>query len=210
MPLRVNKGEVIKVARSTNAELLSGFSARVAALPAEPVKVVAGPGERIGVPQFHQYKEMWCWAACAEMVLRFLGGSLKQCDIAARLLRKDCCNNDPTDACDEGLDVEQVDQAFARVGLAGQRFDSELSFDSIVSQISGRPKRPVVAGIKWANGGGHLVVISGWRRADAIRYVKVNDPFYSSGDIRYEDLVERYGPNDTGRWTNTWADFSMG
>src|SRR5438270_9056985 len=48
--------------------------------------------------------------------------------------------------------------------------------------------------IQWAGGGGHLVVVSGWRRADALRYVKVNDPFYSSGDIRYEDLAERYGP----------------
>jgi hypothetical protein len=207
MPLRVDEGEIIKVARSKNSELLSGFSDEFV-LPVEGLASPDLPGTRLGVPSFHQQKELWCWAACAEMILRFMGVPRNQCDIVSGLLRKNCCN-DPVNVCDEGLDIEGVDQAFASVRLAGQSLEGELPFDDVVSQINGNPSRPVVAGIKWAGGGGHLVVISGWRRSDALRYVKVNDPFYSSGDIRYEDLVERYGPNDTGRWMHTWTDFRM-
>jgi Papain-like cysteine protease AvrRpt2 len=205
MPLRIEEGVNITVVRSKKSELLSGFLDDVAVLPVEMTPAPGQPNERLGVRTIMQVKEMWCWAACAEMVLRFFGASLDKCNVAGLQLNRDCCNSVSAD-CDMGLSVEEIDQAFANVHLAGRRFEREITFDDIRNQISGTPPRPVVAGIRWAGGGGHLVVVSGWRIADSLRFVKVNDPFYTSGDIRYEDLVQHYGPNDTGVWAHTWTD----
>ncbi|MDQ3917591.1 MAG: hypothetical protein M3348_03865 [Acidobacteriota bacterium] len=217
MPLRVSKGLDIPVRRAPGRELLSGFlTERVAVLPAGAPPEPGELNDRLGVQTVSQRpRDEWCWAACAEMVLRFFGVTLDKCQVAGRALRRnDCCPSSV--GCDAGLDVGQVDEAFERAGLAGNRFDA-LTFDEVRDQIEGRPalgdpglslpRRPVVAGIQWQNGGGHLVVVSGWRvAADSIRYLKVNDPFYTSGDIRYQDLQSHYGPNDNGRWVHTWAD----
>jgi hypothetical protein len=217
MPLRVDTGVDIPIQRSPNRELLSGFLDEFAVLPGDVAPMPSETGKRLGVQTVSQQpREEWCWAACAEMVLHFFGIPLNKCQVAGLELGKkhgECCSSPA--GCDQGLNVEQVDEAFELAGLAGNRFQT-LSFEKIRDQINGQPAlgesglvlqpRPVVAGIAWQHGGGHLVVISGWRVADSLRYLKINDPLYTSGDIRYENLVERYGPNNSGRWVQTWAD----
>lgn len=212
MPLRVNEGVDIPLERSPNRELKGGFlDDTVAILPGEPA--APGPGEqrRLGVQTVSQKPlDEWCWAACVEMVLRFFGTPLDKCLVAGRKLGMECCGAS-SEQCDTGLSVDDIGKAFGAAGLAGNVYN-KLRFESIQARINGVPAQgiprgPVVAGIEWQGGGGHLVVISGWRIADSLRYVKVNDPYYTSGDIRYEDLEWRYGPNDNGRWVHTWADF---
>lgn len=211
MPLRVKAGIDIPIAPAANTELLLGFSRKLAVTPELPeeVETLSGqPHDRLGLRTLPQERELWCWAACTEMVLRFFEAPFGMCNVAGGLLNRNCCNS-ATPGCNVGLSIEEVDQAFGSVRLAGVRFDREISFEDIQNQISGNPRRPVVAGIKWAGDGGHLVVISGWRIDNASRrFVTVNDPFYSSGDIRYEDLVSQYGRNNTGRWEHTWTNFT--
>lgn len=213
MPLRVTQGVEIPVERSPSRELLSGFSDDN--LHILPTEAEPGPGDlfkRLGVQTVTQHPlNMWCWAACAEMVLRFFGTDRDKCRIVGAKLGRKCCD-EAAQSCDTGLSVEGIGEAFAAVGLAGKLFE-KLSFESIRRRINGDPAqgippRPVVAGIKWQGGGGHVVVISGWRKtSDTLRYLKVNDPFYTSGDIRYDDLADNYGPNNNGKWLYTWADF---
>lgn len=217
MPLRVHEGIDVPLERSPSRELLSGLHLdEVPLLPFEAGE--PGPGEpngRVGVRTVNQKPmDEWCWAACAEMVLRFFGVVVDKCSVAEFILgRKSCC---PTSAaCDEGRSVKQIDDALACIGLVGNRF-ADLKFEQVRAQIEGGPalgtpglslpRRPVVAGIRWQDGGGHLVVISGWRVTNSLRYLKVNDPYYQSGDIRYEDFLDKYGPNNNGRWVHTWAD----
>lgn len=209
MPLHVAQGVDIPLKRSPNRELRKGFlDETVAILPVETALLPGEPNRRLGIETVSQQpRKLWCWAACAEMVLRFFGVAKDKCSVAGVALHmNNCCPS--SIACDQGLSVEGIDSAFGSVRLAGDRFVT-LTFEEIRAQISGDPPRPVVAGIQWHEGGGHLVVISGWRiSADgSIRYLKVNDPFYTSGDIRYEDFVDKYGPNDNGRWVHTWANF---
>lgn len=213
MPLRVKEGVEITVERSPSRELLSGFPPGVIFI--EPVEMEPGAGDqfkRLGVETVSQRPlDMWCWAACVAMVLPFFGTDRDMCDIAGTKLKRHCCGGE-AESCDVGLSVEGVGEAFATFGLAGNVY-GPLRFESIQRRIDGDPAqgippRPVVAGIKWQGGGGHVVVISGWRKtSETLRYVKVNDPFYTSGDIRYEDLAEKYGPNNNGKWLYTWADF---
>jgi hypothetical protein len=212
MTLQVDEGLDIPVERSRNRELLSGFLSDSTTVL--PLALAVGPGDnytRLGVNTVSQKpQDMWCWAACVEMVLRFYGAPKDMCEIAGLKLEKKCCGASSKE-CDTGLSVEDIGRAFGAAGLIGNIY-KKLKFEGIKSRINGKPAQnipggPVVAGIEWQGGGGHLVVISGWRTADSLRYVKVNDPYYTTGDIRYEDLEERYGPNDNGRWVYTWADF---
>lgn len=219
MPLRVKKSVDIPIKHPASSKLPVGSSANEAILPGV---LPSAPGEksgRLGVNTVSQNpRDEWCWAACAEMVLRFLGSPITMCQVAGLILvRDDCCPS--SEACDVGLDVEEVDKAFDRAGLAANRFEA-LTFEEVRAQIEGAPalgtagmplpRRPIVAGIAWESSGGHLIVISGWRVVGSKRFVKVNDPIYTSGDILFEDLESHYGPNNNGRWVHTWADLRRG
>jgi Papain-like cysteine protease AvrRpt2 len=219
MPLRIKKSVDIPIKHPASLELAVGSSE---SMPILPETFPHAPGEasgRLGVNTVSQLpRDEWCWAACAEVVLRFLGSPIAMCEVAGRKLgRNDCCPS--SEVCDVGLDVGEVDVAFDRAGLAANRFGA-LTFEQVRAQIEGAPalgtaglqlpRRPVVAGIAWATSGGHLIVISGWRVVGSKHFVKVNDPIYTSGDILFEDLESHYGPNNNGRWAHTWADLRRG
>lgn len=211
MPLRVEKGVEIEVKRSPSREPPSRYALEEArALPRQ------SSGRRLGVATVSQSpRDEWCWAACAEMVLRFFGVDEDKCEVVGRTLeRDDCCPAAPV--CDVGLKVEEVDFAFELSQLYFNRFP-DLDFEQVKGQINGAPSlgefdvelapRPIVAGIEWSGGGGHLIVISGWRDDGSTKYLKVNDPFYDFDEVPIEDLMLKYGPNNSGRWVHTWADF---
>ncbi len=205
MPLRVDDGVPVPVVPSSISELLGAMLDSVTVLPDENLMAFGPSGGQLEVPLFEQFKGKWCWAACAQMVLRFYGTFLKQCEIARRQLGKPCCAHFSLPSCNQDCSADEVDQAFTRAGLDSDRVDRSVSFDTIRQEInSGQNPRPLVAGVKWANGGGHLVVINGWRVVNNVRFVRVNDPIYGRGDIRYTDLRESYGPNDNGTWECTW------
>jgi hypothetical protein len=209
MPLRVKNGVIIPVAPSATSELLAGFMKDTAILP-DGSLLAPSPTERpLDIPWFQQRKELWCWVACAQMVLRFFGTFLKQCDIARRQLGKPCCDAFTPSYCDQACNAEQITQAFRRVGIDSEPDDKVASFFRIQDEVTGNNPRPVVAGVTWSGGGGHLVVISGARNVNNIRYVRVHDPIYGPGDIRYSDLKDSYGPNDNGKWTHTWMNFRL-
>ncbi len=209
MPLRINDGLPITVAPSPTSELESGFMDDFTILPDDELVIPDSLGRPLDVSLFRQRKDQWCWVACAQMVLRFFGSFLTQCEIAHRQLEKPCCSDSiPPAFCDEGCTVKEIDQAFEHVGLAGLRIDKAAELNTLDDELN-RKKRPVVAGISWgANRGGHLVVLTALRTFKGINYVRVNDPFYGPGEIRYTDLVESYGRNNNGQWIHTWKEFT--
>lgn len=209
MPLRVNNGLPIAVEPLSTSELLSGFLNRDATVLPEEILVGPATPPRLDVRPIRQLQDMWCWAACARMVLLFFGEPLEQCQIVSRFVGRLCCGDSSSSSdCDIGLPVSEINQAFGLAGLAGRHLERTVSFEEVSGQINGTPESPIVAGVKWAGGGGHVVVISGCRIVNGIRYLRVNDPFYGPGDIRYSDLLDRYGRNNTGKWLHTWLDFS--
>jgi hypothetical protein len=204
MPLRLKTGVTIPVAPSLTSELLSGFFKNTTVLPDEQLNATGPFDTRLDVPWFEQRKDLWCWVACAQMVLRFFGVFHKQCEIARRQLHKPCCSSSAPSYCDEDCNAEEVDQAFERAGLDSSRMNRPAPFADVFDEITRSSPRPVVAG-----GGGHLVVVTGARKVNNIRYVRVHDPIYGPGDMRYTDLEEAYGPNDNGKWTHTWMRFGV-
>ena len=209
MPLRANKGRPIAVKPSLISELLGHTLDGLEALPGEGEAGLLGPPPRppLDVRPVRQLMDKWCWAACARMVLRFFGGTLEQCGIVGRFLGGNCCPSASAPGCNVDCSVEQVDQAFGIAGLTVRRIPASVTFEVVQAQINGG--RPLVAAVKWAGGGGHVVVIHGCRTVGGDRYLSVNDPFYGFGDIRYGDMTQHYGKNNTGLWVHTWLDFSL-
>jgi hypothetical protein len=70
----------------------------------------------------------------------------------------------------------------------------------IRSQI--RSGRPLGARIGWSGGGGHFVMIAGYRACDPDEYVDVRDPIYGSSDISLATFTNSY--QSTGSWTHTY------
>jgi hypothetical protein len=208
MSIRANDSVPIPIFPSTTFESLRGVAGNFTVLPDENI-VPPNLGERpLKVPHYHQKGDQWCWVACAQMVLRFFGVSRAQCEIATGQLQKQCCDGATAPVfCDEGCTAEEIDQTFALMGLAGVRINEPATPGEIEKELFGKNPRPIVAGIKWEQPGGHLIVITGLRTYQNIRYVRVNDPLYGPGDVRYSDLVEYYGRSDSGRWIHSWMEF---
>ena len=61
--------------------------------------------------------------------------------------------------------------------------------------------RPVGARIGWAGGGGHFVMIAGYR-CDTVGYFDIRDPIYGSSDVAVATFTTSY--RGSGSWTHTY------
>ena len=178
---------------------------------------------KLGVPRRRQRQDDWCWAACVDMVLHYYGlREVEQCEIVGhKIKRADCCD----DPRNEEFSVPCAPK-FMRGVWASWGFDarSHLPRKGRLGWISEAALkreldagRPVEIGLSWSNGGGHAVVVRGWREGRGRTYFYVNDPWNWAGDPRdeffaegvgqvsYQELRTAYG---MGRWKWTWTGIS--
>ncbi len=159
----------------------------------------AAEQRRLPISPVMQQTPVWCWAAVAEMVLRYSGypalnTASYQCGIVATL-GGPCAHNCGFPPCITGIgnthNFARVLEAYPQVArmLTGRDFDDlaveladRLSFDDIADEIDAG--RPVVAGI---SPGGlapflpdgiseHVALIIGYAVRGERGYLIVNDP----------------------------------
>lgn len=174
-------------------------------IPFDPSVAVAD--ELTSVPQLYTDpgRNLWCWAACATMVLHHIGHrNVDQCDVASRHLGRACC--DPSVACNQTCATDDVLRIFASWGVDGSLFNSWISFGELRDEV--RAGRPVEVGLNWNADEGHLVVVRGVQESDGAQRVLVNDPSreYYRGIVRHWELVVGYFGEGMGRWQRTWRD----
>lgn len=161
----------------------------------------APDGKVLDVPQLRQQTLNWCWAACAEMVLRYFGRDVGQSEIAARYVEYLKSHDKPHSL--SPAEVQCVIRDFSEVlGMWGIEADyrrRDISFSTVQKEIDAG--RPVVVLLDWFGGDGHFVIIRGWYIERGEPMLKVNNPERGSGLQTYADLVEAYGQ---GVWKNTW------
>jgi Papain-like cysteine protease AvrRpt2 len=157
----------------------------------------------LNVPLFPQQNSMWCWAACGQMCMTFLGATVdvSQCTQANNEFGKtNCCNNPIPSPCLNGGWPE-----FSKYGFSALMTNSTaLSWAQIQTQI-GCLNKPIAFTWHWTGGGGHMMVITGYAVIDSENWVIINDPW---GDpnvgaqypITYEDYV-------SGSDHTHWNDF---
>jgi len=131
-----------------------------------------------------QEEPVWCWAACTQIVIQKLKDTtIRQCVQANnRFHLTVCCNESrPGDfRPDECINAGRPE--FKKYGLtADSTFNKPLEWADIQKQIDCR-KAPICASWRYVdtngrpNGGGHMAVISGYKRENGIKYVLILNP----------------------------------
>lgn len=174
----------------TEAPLARTEMDRVNALSTSDQKV-ASTGV-LAVPSYAQQTTMWCWATSGEMIMKFHGVSISQCKQANDYYKKergkeftdrniDCCGFLKTEK--KKPDPAIVEGGYPQFKDYGFTFNTTtdiLSFEDIKGQID--KKQPI--GFTWywkaasgIPGGGHYMVLSGYKTVAGIQMVKINDPW---------------------------------
>ncbi len=173
-------------------------------IPLRPLDSTAAPalapaGQSLPVPAVSQRSENWCWAACMQMVINFFGNPADQCDIVNRHFGQTTCCQAPNDpACNQSLSPSDVVSAYNSWGRSAQA-TMYTGFDLLQREIGAG--RPVQVGFVGNQGGAHAAVARGVGMGPQGPVVIVNDPFYGSGSVYYQNLLVAYG---YGTWRYTW------
>ena len=163
------------------------------------------PSRRIlRTPLIPGEQDLWCWAACGEMVMESFKGSISQCEEANRLFdRVDCCLN-PADCNQTGLPPFD-DFDFVVDSIINQA----LSWEELKVQI-GCAKRPFCMVWRYTDDpeatdtSGHMMVVSGYKRENGEDMVKILDP---ADDIRAEPAFIGYSYFVSGSDYEHWKDY---
>ena len=121
-----------------------------------------------------QETEMWCWAASGEMVMKTVEPRVKvtQCDEAnKRFDLSECCDRPTPGKCVEGGWPEFSKYNFNYVVKQGPLDFSEVQHEIFCN------KRPFAFSWHWVGGGGHMMVVTGYKIVNGTKYVIKDDPW---------------------------------
>ena len=144
-----------------------------------------------------QKQDQWCWAAVSASIHQYFSGeaAFSQCEIAHRVLNTACCDNPTT--CNTPAFLED---ALDKIGKRGDVLPGSLPFGKIMEQID--RGMPIGVRIGWFGGGGHFVVIRGYRNPAGAELLSIADPWFVDS-IQYLDIFKsRY--LGRGEWTDTF------
>ncbi len=176
-------------------------ASEVAAKASAP-KAAAAPARwvRLDTDVPTQEQSNWCWAATSLGVHRFYDrtDTTRQCDAANLILPAD-------DACvaPAASTVNKpwyLDDALSDLGnLREPVVTSVLGFTDLRAEID--RGTPLATRIGWAGGGGHFMVVNGYRGATT-RMVAIDDPIYGRSDMTYDAFRAAY--QGAGTWTHSY------
>ena len=155
---------------------------------------------RLALAMQPQLQSQWCWAACSTSVSLFFdtAGTWTQCSVVnAELGQSTCCQDGSTAQCNQPW---YLDRALTRTGNLASWSAGTATVAQLRSQVA--DGRPVGARIGWSGGGGHFVMIAGYRACDPEGYIDVRDPIYGSSDISLATFTSSY--QGAGSWTHTY------
>jgi len=131
----------------------------------------------VTVPLIGQQTDMWCWAASGQMTMHYVhpASNPQQCDQANKRFSstigaKNCCDNPVPDECVNGGWPEYEKYQFTATRRSGP-----LSWTQIKRQIF-CAKKPFAFAWHDMDGGGHMMVATGYKTVAGTRLVTVNNP----------------------------------
>lgn len=172
-------------------------------LLAEDFEAPAPPQEILGIENIPQDRAAWCYAACAEMILRYYGIAKNQCAVASIVKAAACCPSaDAEPVClADGCEDSDFERMFNDSGLISNSFLLEFRTEGLnlnVLQAEILAGRPVEAIIQWRDvDSSHAVVIT----AMIGDMFFVNDPLQTYGGwSNYDFIINGFG---LGEWDRT-------
>lgn len=195
----------LREAKGRNVELNLPALGRAAPVPGVLTKVLSlGGGGFLPVPLHMQEQRQWCWAACIQMVLRFLDSNdpVTQCQMANNAFEANgCCKTPSSSICDKPLPIYRVTPEWLRYNVQSSFTNHPVSFSSIRFEIDNN--RPIETGMRIGNGG-HAIIIIGYGVDGADEQVIVHDPWIGIKNMSYVELRSAYGET-RGQWMCTWT-----
>lgn len=148
---------------------------------------------------------MWCWAACAHMVLKQLGADPppSQCEIASRRFGRNCCSEPAP--CNLPHPMSGIKDLYTHLGVECRSIEGPLEEQALTEEVV--KGQPVQIGYVYTSKVGHLVVVIGERynKKKGVRYFRVADPREKGGRqlLLFGDVRTDSGK---GEWKWTWTD----
>lgn len=158
---------------------------------------------RIPIRAERQQTAEWCWASCAAAVAQFIGlAKVPTEGELANLVtgRADCTSHPVPKECVVTAPVYTISAVYEKLGIDRAGPDLPLTINTLLSElIAGRP---VEVGYLWYAGGGHVALVTGFKRDSELFYV--SDPYFGDGRLNYFALAAGYG---IGRWAVSYGRF---
>lgn len=159
--------------------------------------------KKLAVPFVPQMTQVWCWAACSQMVAAYAGNDVAQCTILSKWFNAPCCTNYQACATPGSLGMIQT-TIVAESGWNSRAVPSAISFEQFRAQID--REKPVIISYS-GSFAGHVVVGFGYD-SDA-RTIDVHDPNSGTWTVSFAASF-RYGSMANSlNWTSTILDFGV-
>lgn len=148
-----------------------------------------------------QQQTQWCWAAVATSTSLYYNPSSiwTQCKLVnAELGQTTCCTNGSTAACNQPW---YLDNVLNTTGNLDAFSSGTMAFVDLRAEIDAG--QPLGVRIGWSGGGGHFVVIEGYKPGPAEQRVAIDDPWYGASDLTYTAFASSY--RGSGSWTHSYT-----
>jgi|GEM_PF-5604275 len=174
-------------------------------------EVVVGNQQELDVSRKEQLTSNWCWAACAQMLIKFIrDNGLSQEQIVAVMydvpLSQVSIDNPD---CNKPASIHEIETVFDEFAVRYEFRDATLTFQELKDELD---IAPLELGILWPDGSMHAVVAYGYNTNGAsIQEVLIRDPSPSTAPtvtVSFEDLITgAYGGRAKGKWVDTFWKF---
>jgi Papain-like cysteine protease AvrRpt2 len=157
----------------------------------------------IGFTMEEQEQDEWCWAANAISAAEYFGSTAwTQCLLAnTQLNQSTCCTDGSSNECNKPW---YLDKALTKTTCHFTYLNAPIALSEIVRYLTAGIA--IEARIGWTDGAGnfdgsgHFVAVT---TADlTTTSLHIQDPWYHSSDVGYEDFLQRY--KTVGVWTDTY------
>jgi hypothetical protein len=171
-------------------------------LPVGPPEAVEAQPTVLPIAAVRQEQANWCWATVVQMVEKFNGIDVRQCDLAIHEFGLRCCDAPLPVGCDRALSDPDITALWGHQGYAHVVYVfSQVTVAVVRGEI--RARRPVEIGVSWHGGGGHVILVVGIWWDPASVWVYVNDPGEAKTvSVTWARLRTAYGH---GVWDATWT-----
>lgn len=158
------------------------------------------------VPLRPQHASMWCWAASGQMLMEYLGKSISQCAQAnSQFNRNDCCSSPTPNECNFGgwPQLQKYGVSFKTTS------DNALPWNTVKDQLAPKvaakecASAPFAFTWHWLDGGGHMMVATGYKTVNGQNYLLVNNPLeVDKGSLQIVLYDEYVAGDDHTHWND--------
>ncbi len=182
----------------TTAKVLAVAFAASLAFACDELDSLTGPeepgaGRVLSVSLARQQTDVWCWAAVSEMVLRYYGQQVAQCQILSGWYRGDCCAF--PGLCRTTAPIAVIQETLFAFGVGSSYLPRALTFEELAFELDAG--RPIIIAYR-GSFAGHVVVLYGY---DPDGFVYIHDPFF--GTFRRVSYGNSFSYNGQLFWSET-------